>query len=247
MNVEVAFRAEEAGAPDPEGVAVVIDVLRATTWVATALERGAWGIRPVLEVDEARELARSLRQAGEQVLLAGERGGLPPEGFDLGNSPTELLALDLRDRRLVLTTTNGTRTLQRVAGSGRVLVASLRNAGATARYLAALGRPVYLVCAGTRGRLSQEDVLAAGWIVRHLRVVGAGVTLSDAARIAEAAALAWEGRELEALEQAEHGRTLLDLGFAQDLAMAAERDVWPGVVALDGAWLRQVQDGATWR
>ncbi|HEY8531935.1 MAG TPA: 2-phosphosulfolactate phosphatase [Limnochorda sp.] len=244
MKVEVAFRAEDAGAPDPDGVAVVIDVLRATTWVAIALERGAWGIRPVLEVDEARELARSLRQAGEPVLLAGERGGLPPEGFDLGNSPAELLETDLRDRRLVLTTTNGTRTLQRVAGSGRILVASLRNAGATARYLAALDRPVYLVCAGTRGRISQEDVLAAGWIVRHLRALAVEVALSDGARVAEAAALAWEGRELEALQEAAHGQTLLELGFARDLAMAAERDVWPGVVALDGGWLRRVEDEA---
>lgn len=245
MRVEVAFRAEEAGPPDPDGVAVVVDVLRATTWVATALERGAWGVRPVREVEEAQKLAQAFREAGQEVLLAGERGGLPPAGFDLGNSPAELMGVELRDRRLLLTTTNGTRALEQVAGSGRVLVASLRHAGATARYLAQLGQPVSLVCAGTRGRLSLEDLLAAGWVVRHLRALGVEVTLSDGARAAEAAAVAWEGRELEALQVAEHGQRLLGLGFAQDLAMAAQRDVWQGVVALEGAWLRPVlvEDG----
>lgn len=242
VRVEVAFRTEEAGPPNPDGVAVVIDVLRATTWVATALEWGAWGVRPVREVEAARALAQSLREAGQGVLLAGERGGLPPQGFDLGNSPAELMGLELRGRRLVLTTTNGTRALEAVAGSGEVLVTSLRHGEATARYLARRGRPVRLVCAGTEGRLSLEDLLAAGWVVRHLQRLGVQLQLADTARVAEALAVAWEGRELEALRAAEHGQYLVGLGFAQDLALAAQRDVWPGVIRLEDGWLRPARE-----
>ncbi|BAS28661.1 2-phosphosulfolactate phosphatase [Limnochorda pilosa] len=245
MKTEVALRAEEAGEPDPEAVAVVVDVLRATTWVATALERGAWGVRPVPEVDEAFRLAAALREQGHAVLLAGERGGLPLPGFDLGNSPAELTQRDVAGRRLVLTTTNGTRALGQVASAGEVLVASLRNAGATALYLAAARRDVHVVCAGTRGRLSLEDVLAAGWLVRRLREACEGLDRSDGARVAEAVAAAWEGRELEALRAAEHGRRLLDLGFGADLEMAARKDAWDRPVRLEDGWLRPVGAGGT--
>lgn len=240
MRVEVAFRAEDVTAPEPESVAVVLDVLRATTWIATALERGAWGVRPVLGVDEAVALAGSLRRQGYPVRLAGERGGLPPEGFDLGNSPAELTRVDVAGHRLVLTTTNGTRALATVGGSSQVLVAALRNASATAAYLARVDRPLLLACAGTRGRISLEDVLAAGWLVRRLQEGYEGVSLSDGARLAAALAASWDGRELEALQVAEHGRRLLSLGFAKDLEMAARKDVWEGVVLLQDGWLRPV-------
>src|SRR5690606_22486990 len=87
---------------------------------------GRWR-RPGRGAEAARAWAPSVREAGEGVLLAGERGGLPPQGFDRGNSPAELMGLELRGRRLVLTTTNGTRALEAVAGSGEVLVTSLRH------------------------------------------------------------------------------------------------------------------------
>lgn len=152
------------------------------------------------------------------------------------------MRLELRGRRLVLTTTNGTRALEAVAGSGEVLVTSLRHGEATARYLARRGRPVRLVCAGTEGRLSLEDLLAAGWVVRHLQRLGVQLQLADTARVAEALAVAWEGRELEALRAAEHGQYLVGLGFAQDLALAAQRDVWPGVIRLEDGWLRPARE-----
>src|SRR5262245_8863015 len=91
------------------GVAVVIDVLRATTTVVHALAAGCAAVRPCAGVDEARALAGSMR-AG-RVLLGGERGGLPLPGFDAGNSPREYTPAVCRGTTLVLTTTNGTRAL----------------------------------------------------------------------------------------------------------------------------------------
>ena len=93
------------------GIAVVIDVLRATTSIVYAFAAGCREIRPCADLDEARRLADSL-PAGK-ALLAGERGGMPPKGFDLGNSPREFTPKNCKDRTVVLTTTNGTRAIAR--------------------------------------------------------------------------------------------------------------------------------------
>src|SRR5438105_4145383 len=106
-------------------VAVVIDVLRASTTIVHALAGGCTDVRPVAELDEARALAGGMR-AG-RVLLAGERDGAPVPGFDLGNSPAALSPQVCRDSTLVLTTTNGTRTLLGAAAAERVLVAGFVN------------------------------------------------------------------------------------------------------------------------
>src|SRR2546423_12050253 len=108
-----------------EGVAVVIDVLRATTTMIYALAAGCVCVRPCAEVEEARELAGQMR-AG-RVVLGGERGGVPLPGFDLGNSPREYTSKLCRGRTVVLTTTNGTRALLRAAEADRTLVGAFVN------------------------------------------------------------------------------------------------------------------------
>src|SRR3954452_7183254 len=115
------------------GLAVVIDVLRATTTIVHALAAGCTAVRPCAEVEEARDLAGGMR-AG-RVLLGGERGGVPLPGFDLGNSPREYTAKVCRGSTLVLTTTNGTRALLRAAEAARVLVASFANFSAVCEQL----------------------------------------------------------------------------------------------------------------
>src|SRR5206468_2766584 len=107
------------------GVAVVVDVLRATTTIVHALAAGCGSVRPCAEIDEARALADSL-PAGK-VLLGGERDGKPLPGFDLSNSPRECTPAVCRGRTLVLTTTNGSRALLRAAAAERVLVAAFVN------------------------------------------------------------------------------------------------------------------------
>src|SRR5438477_12211462 len=102
------------------GVAVVIDVLRATTTMIHALAAGCVAVVPSLEVEEAQARAKVLRSAGK-VLLGGERGGVALPGFDLGNSPSEYVAARCKKTTLVLTTTNGTRALLRAAEAERVL------------------------------------------------------------------------------------------------------------------------------
>jgi len=148
------------------GVAVVIDVLRATTAMVHALAAGCVAIVPCGEVDEARRIAASL--APGSALLGGERQGLPIEGFDLGNSPGAYTPEVCRGKTLVITTTNGTRAILASLEADRVLIAGFVNLSATVAALMADGRPVHLVCSGTEGQISLEDTLLAGELASHL-------------------------------------------------------------------------------
>jgi 2-phosphosulfolactate phosphatase len=203
------------------GVAVVIDVLRATTTIIHALASGCEAVRPCLEVEEAKNLADGMR-AG-RVLLAGERGGKPLPGFDLGNSPREFTPKVSRGTTLVLTTTNGTRALLRAAEAERVLIAAFVNYSAVCEQLRLETRPIHIVCAGTEGEITLEDALLAGAFVDFLCESGE-VRLNDAAR------LAWDcfenhGKVLDgALELSRGGANLKQLGYDDDIRAAAQVD-----------------------
>lgn len=149
-----------------EGVAVVVDVLRATTTMVHALAAGCLAVVPCLEIEDARRIAASLPPGS--ALLAGERQGLPIEGFDLSNSPADFTAETCAGKTLVFTTTNGTRALLACQEAERVVVASFVNLSATARLLRNDGRPVHIVCAGTDGLVSFEDSLLAGALSEEL-------------------------------------------------------------------------------
>lgn len=203
------------------GLAVAIDVLRATTTLVHALAAGCAAVRPCLEVEEARALAGGMR-AGK-VLLGGERGGVPLPGFDLGNSPREYTAAVCRGTTLVLTTTNGTRALHRAAEAERVLVAGFVNYSAVCEQIRSDARPLHIVCAGGDGEPALEDTLLAGALVDFL-CEEQEVRLNDSAR------LAWDCFEnhgqvlLGALEVSRSGTGLKELGYADDLKAAASVD-----------------------
>src|SRR5437763_2497421 len=203
------------------GVAVVIDVLRASTTIVHALVAGCCAVRPCAEIDEAQTLAGSMRVG--RVLLAGERGGAPLPGFALGNSPAEYTPKVCKGRTLVLTTTNGTRALLRAAEAERVLAAAFVNFSAVCEQLRLDARPVHVVCAGSAGEPCLEDTLLAGALVDFLSEE-MEVALNDSAR------LAWDcfenhGRILSgALEVSSGGEHLRSLGYAADIAAAAEVD-----------------------
>jgi 2-phosphosulfolactate phosphatase len=203
------------------GVAVVIDVLRATTTMIHALAAGCSAVRPCAEVDEARELAGSMR-AG-RVLLGGERDGKPLAGFDVGNSPLEYTASRCRGAVVVLTTSNGTRALLHAAAAERTLVAGFVNYSAVCEQLRRETRPIHIVCAGDGGGVALEDALLAGAFVDYSCDLGP-TRLNDGAR------LAWDsfehhGQILEgALAVCAGGVRLRELGYEEDVRMAARVD-----------------------
>ena len=203
------------------GVAVVVDVLRATTTIIHALAAGCTAVRPCAEVEEARQLAGQMR-AG-RVLLGGERGGVPLPGFDLGNSPHEYTTQTCRDNTLVLTTSNGTRAILRAAEAERIALAGFVNYSAVCEQLQHDPRPIHIVCAGTEGEVALEDTLLAGALVDYLCET-TEVRLNDSAR------LAWDCFEhhgqvlLGSLEISSGGAKLRALGYDDDIRAAAQVD-----------------------
>ncbi len=216
-------------------VAVVVDVLRASTTIVHALAAGCSCVRPCVEIDEARRLAEGL-PAGK-ALLAGERGGLPVPGFDLGNSPREFTCKTCRDTILVFTTTNGTRAILRAAEAARVLIGAFVNYSALCEQLEKEARPVHIICSGTEGEVALEDSLLAGALVDSLCDV-CEIELNDSAR------LAWDcfehhGSVLQgALELGRGGQKLSQLGYHEDIRAAARVDQFNLVPELRQAPLR---------
>jgi 2-phosphosulfolactate phosphatase len=163
------------------GVAVVIDVLRASTMIVHSLVAGCTAVVPCREIDEARRVASSLPPGS--ALLAGERHGVRIEDFQLGNSPSECTATVCQGKTMVITTTNGTRALLACLDADCVFVGSFVNFAATLQRLLDESRPIHLVCAGTEGNVSYEDTLLAGALARHLKDLGRPMA-NDEAEIA---------------------------------------------------------------
>ena len=147
------------------GTVVVIDVLRASTTIAYALDAGAKQIIPCLEVADARAVAEQF--PADEIILGGEREGLPIEGFQLGNSPEEYTPERVGGKTVIFTTTNGTRAMNHARQADEVLIAAFVNASAVVRRLFDRER-VHILCAGTDGKIGQDDVLMAGLLVERL-------------------------------------------------------------------------------
>jgi 2-phosphosulfolactate phosphatase len=167
-NLHVHFLPLVVPTGDLNGSAVVvIDVLRASTTITHALVAGASAVIPCREVDDASTTAAKLAESGP-VVRGGERGGLPIPGFELGNSPTGCTQQSVGGKTLVFTTTNGTLAMECCRGAARVFIGAFVNRTAVKHKLReAYGRglPLRLLCAGTGGKITREDVLFAGALV----------------------------------------------------------------------------------
>jgi 2-phosphosulfolactate phosphatase len=212
---------------------VVFDVLRATTCIAAALYAGAREVRVFRTLDDVRGAATSL--ASESRLLCGEAKCLRPPGFDLGNSPGEFTSQRVRDRIVLLSTTNGTRALVAARDAGELYATALVNASATAGSLIASGRDVTLVCAGMDGAFAMEDVIGAGSVITAIRMQGVDVQLvSDAAHAAlDLHVTALKRGLYETFLLCRGGQNVLAAGLAEDLRFAARVDCCPVVARCD--------------
>jgi 2-phosphosulfolactate phosphatase len=238
------------------GVAVVVDVLRATTVMVYALANGCEAVIPCGEIDEAQAVAAGLPEG--TALLGGERGGLPIPGFDLGNSPGDYTREVCEGKTLVMTTTNGTRAILASQEAERVYITSFANLKATTDELLVQflkkdhGHPIHIVCAGTEGFISLEDSLLAGAIVRGVvrgirQTGGQGVDPgNDEAFIVDLNFLgstqAYQTLPLrEWLRRGRGGQNVIRIGLEKDIDVAAEVDRFPIIAELSRDPLRIVK------
>jgi 2-phosphosulfolactate phosphatase len=216
VRVHVAFTPDEAAAA-PTGV--VIDVLRATSTIAQALAAGYARVLCVAELEQARALRAEL--AGS--IVGGERDAIRIEGFDVGASPREFL--EVRAETLILSTTNGTRTIVTAAERcDEVLLASLLNLDAAATAVRERGDDVAILCAGYKGAFALDDAYCAGRLVQLL-----DGERSDAAVAAEVLARAYP----DALTGL-NARTYGPPGLEEDIAFCARESILDAVPRFAG-------------
>jgi len=217
-NIHITLTARDIRENELQGkAAVVIDVLRATSVIVTALYNGASWVKTVASVEEA------LLMKSDMVLLGGERFALRIEGFDFSNSPLEYTAEKVSGKGIVLTTTNGTQALSKCGAAEEVLIGSMINHRAVAEYLGKQDRPVELICAGTNGEFSLDDFLCAGLICTTLQQYG-GFELNDLCHLAMETWAHSRNDLHKALSGATHYNILKSKGFDIDLDYCLQRD-----------------------
>ena len=196
---------------------VIIDVLRATSVITTAIANGAQEIVAVKEIDEAL----SLREEG--CIMGGERKALKIEGFDLSNSPLEYTRDVVDGRKIIMTTTNGTNAISRAAGAGEIIIGCMLNGRAVAKYMAASNRDAVVACAGTAGQFSIDDFICGGKILWDLKKF-CSPDLDD---MCSAAYMAYRDHKEDVLgyvKHAAHYKYMLSIGLEDDIEYCFRED-----------------------
>ncbi|NJL44712.1 MAG: 2-phosphosulfolactate phosphatase family protein [Leptolyngbyaceae cyanobacterium SM2_3_12] len=228
MKLFLYHTPEEVPSGNTPDCAIAIDVLRATSTMAAALEAGAEAIQVFSDIDEL--LTTSAAWPTETRLRAGERGGAKVEGCDLGNSPLDHSVERSRGKRLFMTTTNGTRCLKRIEHAPMVITAALTTRRAVVNFLLEHNpETVWLVGSGWEGTYSLEDTVCAGAII-HGVIAATQQTFKDLAGNDAAIAsvslyLQWQDQLLDLMHYASHGQRLLNLENEADLKYCAQLDV----------------------
>ncbi|MBG8552596.1 2-phosphosulfolactate phosphatase [Hymenobacter guriensis] len=229
-SVDICFSPELLPLYKLEGrVAVVVDILRATSSIVTALASGVTHVFPVAELAECQALGR---QHG--CLTAGERDGRPAAGFDLGNSPFGYLdgELPVRGRALAISTTNGTHALRRSLAADAVVVGAFLNLEAVAAFAETQQKDVLVVCAGWKGQFCLEDTVFGGALASRLAQRGFDVAGSDATL---AALHLWQQAQPDLhayLLQSSHVRRLNSLEANKDFDFCLRIDEYRSVLPI---------------
>lgn len=199
--------------------AVVIDMLRATSVITTAMNNGCKRVIPVLTIDEALETAKNIK---EEVILGGERKGLKIDGFDFSNSPLEYSRDVIGGKTLIMTTTNGTKAIRGSIGASSILIGSVLNARAVAEKLLKLKDDVVIVNAGTYGQFSIDDFICSGYIINCLKEMTA-VELSD---VAITANYVYENNsDIKSFAKfAKHYKRIMELNLQEDFEYCCKKD-----------------------
>lgn len=203
-------------------VVVMIDVLRASSTITTALGNGAKGVIPAADMETATKIAQNLDASN--YLLSGEKNGIKIESFNLGNSPVEHTAERVRNKTIILNTTNGTKAVNRSAAAKSIFIGSFLNLSAVVDHLEQITDQAVLVCAGWRGHLSFEDLLCAGNIIYELT---SGQLPEDARDGVKTALGLFEkfGDDIPAaIRTSDYARRLHEIVSADDIAFCSQRN-----------------------
>lgn len=220
MKIDVILSAEEAkNRPIFNSNVVVIDVLRATSVMVTAIAHGISRIYPYKTVEEVQEKS----SASSFAILCGERKGYAIPGFHCGNSPLEFVREDLEGKEMYMTTSNGTQALQNIQGEGNhIWIASFLNLKSLCDFLKTEDKDCVFLCAGTENSFSLDDALCAGMIICEL----SSYQKTDLAIALEKIAISSKSIE-ETLSGTKHYEYLKSIGFSEDLKHCCSLNKYP--------------------
>ena len=231
MRLDVFFTPNQVKPIETAGrLVVIVDVLRASTTVATALGNGAKTVIPVEGADEVINRSREFTRS--QILLAGEQKMYPIAGFDIGNSPQAFTPAMVEGKTILITTTNGTKTLLGVQNARDIVIASYVNFSAVLammRVAASSNTDIAIICAGEEGSFTLEDSACAGRYVRAIPKRADSIQTNDAAAASVVIEKKYGDNIAKVFKESSHGQALESAGFGDDLAAAAEVDSYPVV------------------
>lgn len=227
MLIDVAFTPSEVQAIDSK-VCIVVDVIRASSSLTVIASKKPGNLTITTTIGKANKIAS---QSTTHPLLCGERKGLPPEGFDFGNSPAEYFKTDLKGKTIVFTSSNGTRAIADLLVAPRVYLGCFLNAGAVAQkaydYAVAHNLDILIVCAGREEKFAIDDAYCAGYLVsRIVSKISSDqeFSLGDGAQ-ASLGIFGYYRDDSRLMQMSGAGKHVIDIGLSEDLTFLLQRDL----------------------
>lgn len=217
-------------------IIVVIDVLRATSAICAAFQNGVSGLIPVSTIEEAKEYQE------KGYLVGAERKGQIVEGFDFGNSPYSYMKPELKGQTVVLSTTNGTKSINIAKEAGQVVIGSLSNLDVLCQWLEKQDKNILCLCSGWQNKFNLEDTICAGAISEHLLSSGKFRSEEDSSIAAKYLFLSAKDNILGYLKASSHRRRLKNLNLNEDIKYCLTPNQAPVIPVLNGDVLELVQE-----
>ncbi len=223
MKIDIIISADDIIESKLENkIAVVIDMFRATSVIVTALNNGCEEVIPFLTIEETLESSEELNR--EEYILGGERRAVKIDGFDLSNSPLEYTKEVVEDKKVLITTTNGTRTLTKSNSAKRIIIAAMINAKAVADKLLEINEDVVIINAGTNGNFSMDDYICSGYIINEMLKVDNQIELTD---ISKTANMIYENNSdiISYVKEATHYSVMKSLELDNDIEYCMKKSI----------------------
>jgi 2-phosphosulfolactate phosphatase len=234
-NIEVCLTPELVDLYDAKGkVVVVIDILRATSCMTTAIAHGIKSLIPVASLQECKELQI------KGFIAAAERDGKMADGFDIGNSPFSYMEKSLIGKTIAMTTTNGTQAIVKSKDAEEVVIGSFLNKSAIINYLSSQPNDVLLLCAGWKGKINLEDTLFAGAVIEGLHDIFDSE--NDSAIAALTLYKSAKNDIMKFLSKSSHVKRLKGLNITKDIAFCLNSDVYNVIPVLRGKELVMMEE-----
>ena len=208
-------------------VVVVIDVLRATSTIITALYNDCKEVIPAIEIEEVINMSRNYEK--NSYLLCGERNIQAIDGFHLSNSPLEYKREQVEGKTLLFTTTNGTKAIRKAVDAREVIICSIINVDPTTEYILEKDNDVVFICAGTDGKFSLDDIVTAGAVISRIKEKKDSVELSDLAIVAATMYESGKDNLHDLLKDSVHYKRMLLSNLEEDIKYCLSLNAAPVV------------------